>query len=176
MRKKIVRKEGKLKIKYEDCKNKILESKKRELDRVAKSFDKLLKFEIKWGETKRNVCADRSIIDDRIDEVTNMRSAFMKESIPALPIQCIMFKIRTMSKTDVPKEIKYKFFEYREAGDNGDTLDERCGSLIEKQARVPPHGVPDCTGTGVCSFSRIFYQTVQDQKIGVQIQPNRAKL
>ena len=163
MQKKIVRKEGKLKMKYEDCKNKILESKKRELDRVAKRFDELLlKFEIKWGETKRNISADRSIIDDRIDEITNMQSAFMKEPISALPVPCIMSKIQAMSKTHVPKEIKYKFLEYREAGDNGDKLDEQCGSLIEKQARVPRHGVPDCTGTEVLFPHPMIMRDVRD--------------
>ena len=136
-----------MKIKYEECKNKIFQSKKRELNRLAESFDKLLlKLEIQWDETKMYMCADKSIIDDSIKEVTDFRTAVEEETMSALPTICLICKVKTMIKSKNPEERKYKFLEYREAGDQGEKLDERCGSLVEKLARVPTHGVPDCTG------------------------------
>ena len=147
MQEKIVRKEGKLKIKYEECKNKIFQSKKRELNRLAESFDKLLlKLEIQWDETKMYMCADKSIIDDSIKEVTDFQTTVKEETMSALPIICLISKVKTMKVSKKTEERRYKFLEYREAGDQGEKLDERCGSLVEKLARVPTHGVPDCTG------------------------------
>ena len=147
MQEKIVRKEGKLKIKYEECKNKIFESKKRELNRLAESFDKLLlKLEIQWDETKMYMCADKSIIDDSIKEVTDFRTSVEEETMSTLPIICLICKVKAMKESKSPTERKYKFLEYREAGDHGEKLNERCGSLVEKLARVPTHGALDCTG------------------------------
>ena len=110
MQEKIVRKEGKLKIKYEVCKNKIFQSKKRELNRLAESFDKLLlKLEIQWDETKMYMCADKSIIDDSIKEVTDFQTAVKEETMSALPIICLISKVKTMKESKTPKKERTSF-------------------------------------------------------------------